>query len=632
MTGRALVRAAPLVVALIAPYAMAATPLAAVHLTPDTAILLGGNDQIVTAGEVARHVPGGNATLLGISGLPASGANVVGYHYAAGHYLAFDTTVVLGGVTFDPRDVAFTTGGGVWSKFFDGVAAGIADGVALDALTLDPSDGALLLSFDTTDVLDGVTFDPRDVARYSGGTFTLHAALSGQIPDGLNLTGLDAEPGGGLLIALDGSGSVGGVAFDDEDILEFTGPSTWEMAYDGSALDADWPAASLAAFAAEFQAGILVTPVTGLVTAEAGGADSFTVNLLSAPTANVTIGLSSSDTTEGTVEPTSLTFTPANWAVPRTVTVTGVDDALADGNVGYAIVTAAATSSDPAYNGLNAADVAVVNQDNDAPPAGTLQFTVSGQSVGEGAGVATVTVSRVGGSAGAVGVSYATTSGTAVAPGDFAATGGTLNWANGDSANKTFTVAIVDDTLVEGAQTFSVALSAPTGGAGIGATNAQAITIVDNDVVPSGGTLQFTVATQTVNEGAGSATVTVSRVGGGAGAVSVAYATAPGSAGSPADFAATAGVLNWADGDTSNKSFTVPIVDDAVSEGSELFTVSLTDNNPADTAVLGVTDSQTVAIADNDTVVAIPALGPLGLMLLGGLLAGLTWHGQRRRD
>ena len=48
------------------------------------------------------------------------------------------------------------------------------------------------------------------------------------------------------------------------------------------------------------------------------------------------------------------------------MTVTGVDDALVDGNVAYTIVTAPATSTDPTYNGVDAADVAVTNTDNDA--------------------------------------------------------------------------------------------------------------------------------------------------------------------------------------------------------------------------------------------------------------------------
>ena len=84
------------------------------------------------------------------------------------------------------------------------------------------------------------------------------------------------------------------------------------------------------------------------MTTEGGGTATFTVVLNTQPTANVTIGLSSSDTTEGTVSPASLTFTTANWNSAQTVTVTGVDDAVDDGNQPYSIVTAPASSSDPA--------------------------------------------------------------------------------------------------------------------------------------------------------------------------------------------------------------------------------------------------------------------------------------------
>src|SRR5690606_15899595 len=72
-------------------------------------------------------------------------------------------------------------------------------------------------------------------------------------------------------------------------------------------------------------AGINVNPTTGLITSEAGGTDTFTVVLNSQPTANVTINLTSSDTTEGTPG-AALTFTSANWNNPQTVTVTGVND------------------------------------------------------------------------------------------------------------------------------------------------------------------------------------------------------------------------------------------------------------------------------------------------------------------
>ena len=77
------------------------------------------------------------------------------------------------------------------------------------------------------------------------------------------------------------------------------------------------------------------------------------------PTRDVTIGLSRSDTTEGTVSPASVTFTAANWSTPQTVTVTGVNDDLDDGDVAFTIVTGPAISSDANYSGMNAADVAV---------------------------------------------------------------------------------------------------------------------------------------------------------------------------------------------------------------------------------------------------------------------------------
>ena len=113
-------------------------------------------------------------------------------------------------------------------------------------------------------------------------------------------------------------------------------------------------------------AGITVNPTSGLTTSESGGTDTFSVKLNSEPELNVVIGLSSSDSSEGTVSPASLSFSAADWNTPRTVTVTGVDDAILDGDVAYQIVTAAATGGDPAYNGMNAADVSVNNSDNEA--------------------------------------------------------------------------------------------------------------------------------------------------------------------------------------------------------------------------------------------------------------------------
>jgi hypothetical protein len=116
-----------------------------------------------------------------------------------------------------------------------------------------------------------------------------------------------------------------------------------------------------------FSPGFKVSPTSGLETTESGGQDSFSVALTTQPTADVTITVSSGNTAEGTVSSTNLTFTPTNWDVPQTVTVTGSDDSVLDGDVAYTIVLGAATSADPSYNGLDPADVSVTNPDIACP-------------------------------------------------------------------------------------------------------------------------------------------------------------------------------------------------------------------------------------------------------------------------
>jgi hypothetical protein len=109
----------------------------------------------------------------------------------------------------------------------------------------------------------------------------------------------------------------------------------------------------------------MITPTSGLVSGEDGNSDTFKVVLTSQPSANVTIGLSSSDLTEGTLSKSSLTFSPTNWDSKRTVRIWGVDDDVVDGDILFTIITAPATSSDPSYSGLDAPDISVTNEDND---------------------------------------------------------------------------------------------------------------------------------------------------------------------------------------------------------------------------------------------------------------------------
>ncbi|MEO8554335.1 MAG: calcium-binding protein, partial [Kofleriaceae bacterium] len=111
--------------------------------------------------------------------------------------------------------------------------------------------------------------------------------------------------------------------------------------------------------------GIVATPAHGLVTSERGVSDHFTVVLHSQPVAAVTIPFASTDPTEGSVYPASLVFTATDWDQPQTITVRGIDDALADGDIAYAITLGPATSTDPVYAGLTGDPVDAINLDND---------------------------------------------------------------------------------------------------------------------------------------------------------------------------------------------------------------------------------------------------------------------------
>ena len=112
-------------------------------------------------------------------------------------------------------------------------------------------------------------------------------------------------------------------------------------------------------------AGIMVTPTSPLVTTEAGGQATFQVVLATDPTDGVTVALSSSRPSEGTVSPPSLVFDATDWDQPQSVMVTGVEDDVGDGAQTYTIVTAPAVSADPAYAGLDADDLTLTNLDDD---------------------------------------------------------------------------------------------------------------------------------------------------------------------------------------------------------------------------------------------------------------------------
>lgn len=120
----------------------------------------------------------------------------------------------------------------------------------------------------------------------------------------------------------------------------------------------------------------------------------------------------------------------------------------------------------------------------------------------------------------------------------------------------------------------------------------------DGTTVAVPGTLSFSSPAFSVAESAGSATIEVQRTDGSDGAVSVAYAVTGGTASKGTDYHSVSGVLSWNDGDAAGKTFTIPVVDDALIGPSE--TVIITLSAPTGGSVLGTNTLTTLTIYDDD--------------------------------
>ena len=233
---------------------------------------------------------------------------------------------------------------------------------------------------------------------------------------------------------------------------------------------------------------------------------------------------------------------------------------------------------------------------------GTLQFSSVAQNVAESAGTATVNVTRTGGTDGAVSAQV-TVNGTSTATGggaDYTFAGATVNFADNSSTPQSVNVAIVDDPTDEPDETVILNLGTPAGGATIGAPAAHTITIQDNDVALVPGTLQFSIISQSVSEGAGTVSVQVTRVGGDDGAVS-AQVTVDGTStatGGGSDYTFAGATVNFADQSTTPQVINIPIVDDPTVEPNE--TVILNLGSPTGGATIGAPAQHTITIQDND--------------------------------
>lgn len=191
------------------------------------------------------------------------------------------------------------------------------------------------------------------------------------------------------------------------------------------------------------------------------------MSLAKAPTNNVVINVTSGDNTEGRVKggnsPTTaadsiaLTFTPADWTTPQTVTVVGQGDIEIDGAQSYSVSVAVdgTATLDTEYSVLSTQTVSVTNADTDQ-----AGITVSGNpspTEGKAAGTFTVKLNTKPTADVTLPITIRTPDQVVIKGGDSPTTYvGTLNLTFLPSewnTPKTITVQAVDDSVDDGTQT-----------------------------------------------------------------------------------------------------------------------------------------------------------------------------------
>ncbi|HET9315557.1 MAG TPA: Calx-beta domain-containing protein, partial [Vicinamibacteria bacterium] len=238
--------------------------------------------------------------------------------------------------------------------------------------------------------------------------------------------------------------------------------------------------------------------------------------------------------------------------------------ALAPNQGGTAVVTVRAT--DPASAFVEDAFVIQVIR-----PGARLSVSDANRGEGSAAGVV-FTISLSTAATQTITVAYQTVDGTAVAPADYAALGGTVTFSPGVTS-RTVKITTVGDVIDEDDETFSLVLSAPTGGAtiedgmGIG-------TILDNDTA---GLSVLDITLTEGNAGTTAAAFTVSLSTPSARDVSVSFATVPvnASATPGVDYTSLSGGLTFPAGSTTPQTVVVDVLGDVIDETNEAFSFQL---------------------------------------------------------
>lgn len=306
----------------------------------------------------------------------------------------------------------------------------------------------------------------------------------------------------------------------------------------------------------------------------------------------------------------SVTFpagTPHNATLPVDISI--VNDRLLEGSESFVASLGAVTGIGTA-SGSNT--VTITDDET-----GEFSFSLASDSTNESTGIYS-RIARLSIAGSGVGTTFRianpasvalnSTPGSAVAPADFALMTTVLNVsANAESPlDLSFEVGIVDDQIVEGSEGFTIGFGAITGTGALSATGTHTVTIEDNDSVSLGfvgGDTSFAESVGSVTREVGLSFSTVPAGGGSLGVdVTVPVTFTEGTATEPEDFTLTTSSVSFAIGATaaSTQPVSVNIVDDAVAETSESFSLQLSSAGAPPYVGFGAA-STTLTIVDNDT-------------------------------
>jgi len=173
---------------------------------------------------------------------------------------------------------------------------------------------------------------------------------------------------GGIHISVSTESSNGTLTVNDDNTITYSPNPSFEGAdtfsYKVTDVDGDYDIADVVVYVMSGTLpGVTFSGINGN-TKEDGTTATFTVVLKTQPTENVNIDLNSDDLTEGILPENRLTFTSSNWDAAQTITITGQDDDVDDGDVPYNIISNL-ESTDPVYSGIHLKNMSLTNVDND---------------------------------------------------------------------------------------------------------------------------------------------------------------------------------------------------------------------------------------------------------------------------